>query len=199
MDNLFTNKYPYTDLEQLNLTWVIETINKVDRDLSDIKEQCEQIAKETAQDVADQLIIVVNQKILALTGVVDALQNAFNGLSNEVDAKLLAMQNQINGFKTYIDAQIQASNNLTDIKIAHNNAYIFDVITNELVPQLKVRNFFTGTYVSIQQMFDTLASLHVTDGLSYQELTNKNKSYADITAYGFSYEDLLLHGDSLIT
>ena len=199
MDNLFTNKYPYTDLEQLNLTWVIETINKVDTDLSDIKEQCEQIAKETAQDVADQLIIVVNQKILALTGVVDALQNAFNGLSNEVDAKLLAMQNQINGFKTYIDAQIQASNNLTDIKIAHNNAYIFDVITNELVPQLKVRNFFTGTYVSIQQMFDTLASLHVTDGLSYQELTNKNKSYADITAYGFSYEDLLLHGDSLIT
>ena len=199
MDNLFTNKYPYTDLEQLNLTWVIETINKVDTDLSDIKEQCEQIAKETAQEVADQLIIQVDLKISALTGVVEALQNAFNGLSHDVDVKLADMQNQINGFKTYIDGQIQASNNLTDVKIAHNNAYIFDVITNELVPQLKVRNFFTGTYVSIQQMFDILASLHVTDGLSYQELTNKNKSYADITAYGFSYEDLLLHGDSLIT
>ena len=199
MDNLFTNKYPYTDLEQLNLTWVIETINKVDTDLSDIKEQCEQIARATAQEVADQLIIVVNQKILALTGVVNALQNAFSDLNADVNAKLIDMQNQINGFKTYIDGQIQASNNLTDVKIAHNNAYIFDVITNELVPQLKVRNFFTGTYVSIQEMFDTLASLHVTDGLSYQELTNKNKSYADITAYGFSYEDLLLHGDSLIT
>lgn len=198
MDNIFTNKYPYTDLEQLNLTWVIETINKVDTDLSGIKEQCEAIAKATAQKVADELIITVDQKILALTGVVDALQLAFNGLDHDVDVKLTDMQSQISGFKTYIDQQINASNNLTDIKIAHNNAYIFDVITTELVPQLKVRNFFTGTLVSIQEMFDTLASLHVTDGLSYQELTNKNKSYADITAYGFSYEDLLLHGDSLI-
>ena len=199
MDNLFTNKYPYTDLEQLNLTWVIETINKVDTDLSDIKEECERIARETAQSVADSLILVVDQKILALTGIVTALQNAFNGLNHDVDVKLANMQAQIAGFKTYIDTKVQASNNLTDVKIARNNAYIFDVITHELVPQLSVRNFFTGDMVSIQTMFDTLASLHVTDGLSYQELTNKNKSYADITAYGFSYEDLLLHGNSLIT
>ena len=199
MDNLFTNKYPYTDLEQLNLSWVIETINKVDTDLSDIREECEQIARDTAQAVADNLILVVDQKILALTGIVTALQNAFNGLNHDVDVKLADMQNQINGFKTYIDTKVQASDNLTDVKIARNNTYIFDVITHELVPQLSVRNFFTGDMVSIQTMFDTLASLHVTDGLSYQELTNKNKSYAEITAYGFSYEDLLLHGNSLIT
>lgn len=199
MDNLFTNKYPYTDLEQLNLSWVIETINKVDTDLSDIREECEKIAKDTAQAVADNLILVVDQKILALTGIVNALQQAFTGLNQEVDTKLANMQAQINGFKTYIDTKVQASDNLTDVKIARNNTYIFDVITHELVPQLSVRNFFTGDMVSIQTMFDTLASLHVTDGLSYQELTNKNKSYADITAYGFSYEDLLLHGNSLIT
>lgn len=199
MDNLFTNKYPYTDLEQLNLSWVIETINKVDTDLSDIREECEQIARDTAQAVADNLILMVDQKILALTGIVNALQQAFTGLNQEVDTKLANMQAQINGFKTYIDTKVQASDNLTDVKIARNNTYIFDVITHELVPQLSVRNFFTGDMVSIQTMFDTLASLHVTDGLSYQELTNKNKSYADITAYGFSYEDLLLHGNSLIT
>lgn len=199
MDNLFTNKYPYTDLEQLNLSWVIETINKVDTDLSDIREECEQIARDTAQAVADNLILVVDQKILALTGIVNALQQAFTGLNQEVDTKLANMQAQINGFKTYIDTKVQASDNLTDVKIARNNTYIFDVITHELVPQLSVRNFFTGDMVSIQTMFDTLASLHVTDGLSYQELTNKNKSYAEITAYGFSYEDLLLHGNSLIT
>lgn len=199
MDNLFTNKYPYTDLEQLNLSWVIETINKVDTDLSDIREQCAQIAKETAQGVADELIVEVDLKIGALKAIVDGLQASFIGLNNQVDAKLLDFQNQINDFQHYIDVQITASNALTDAKIAQNNTFIFDTITHELVPNLEVRNFFTGTNVSIQQMFDILASLHVTDGLSYQELTNKNKSYADITAYGFSYEDLLLHGNTLIT
>lgn len=199
MDNLFTNKYPYTDLEQLNLSWVIETINKVDTDLSDIREQCAQIAKDTAQGVADELIVEVDLKIGALKAIVDGLQASFTGLNNQVDAKLLDFQNQINDFQHYIDVQITASNALTDSKIAQNNTFIFDTITHELVPNLEVRNFFTGTNVSIQQMFDILASLHVTDGLSYQELTNKNKSYADITAYGFSYEDLLLHGNTLIT
>ena len=199
MDNLFTNKYPYTDLEQLNLTWVIETINKVDTDLSTIKEDCEAIARASAQEVADTLIIQVDLKMAALTAIVDGLKNAFEGLSTEVDTKLNNMQAQIAGFKTYIDNQIIGVKNYTDVKIAQNNTYIFDEITHELVPQLEVRNFFTGTDITIQGMFDLLASLHVTDGLSYQELTNKNKSYADITAYGFSYEDLLLHGDSLIT
>ena len=194
----FINKYPYTDMENLNLDWVIETINKVDTDLSDIKEQCAAIAKETAQEVADQLIIEVDLKVGALKAIVDGLQASFTGLSDYVDQKLLDMQGQIDGFQHYIDTQITASNALTDVKISQNNDYIFDVITHELVPQLEVRNFFTGINVSIQQMFDILASLHVTDGLSYQELTNKNISYAGLTALNFSYEDLLLHGNSLI-
>ena len=209
MSGYFNNKYPYTDFEQLNLSWVIETINKVDTDLSGIREECAAIARAEAQSVADALIITVDQKIHALTTVVNGLVADYNlykqqlngemsAFEHAVDLKILDMQAQITAFKTYIDAKVQASDNLTDIKIAHNNAYIFDVITHELVPQLTVRNYFDGTLVSIQSMFDTLAQLHITDGIDYATLTARNKTYAEIAALNITYEDLLMHGNTLI-
>ena len=206
---MFINKYPYTDMENLNLDWVIETINKVDTDLSGIREDCERIAREAAQEVADALIIQVDQKISDLTGVVNGLVADYTAFKRDVndeiaayitviDGKIADMIAQIAGFKTYIDTKVQASDNLTDIKIAHNNAYIFDVITHELVPQLTVRNYFSGELVSIQDMFNTLAQLHVTDGIDYQTLTSRNKTYAEVAALNITYEDLLMHGNSLI-
>ena len=209
MSGYFNNKYPYTDFEQLNLSWVIETINKVDTDLSGIREECAAIAKAEAQSVADALIIQVDQKIGALTNVVNGLVNDYTaykqtldqemaGFEHEIDLKISDMVAQIAGFRTYIDTKVQASDNLTDIKIAHNNAHIFDVITHELVPQLTVRNYFDGTLVSIQSMFDTLAQLHITDGIDYDTLTARNKTYAEIAALNITYENLLMHGNSLI-
>lgn len=206
---MFINKYPYTDMENLNLDWIIETINKVDTDLSGIREDCERIAREAAQKVADALILQVDQKISDLTGVVNGLVADYTAFKRDVndemaayitviDGKIADMIAQIAGFKTYIDTKVQASDNLTDIKIAHNNAYIFDVITHELVPQLTVRDYFSGDLVSIQDMFNTLAQLHVTDGIDYQTLTSRNKTYAEVAALNITYEDLLMHGNSLI-
>lgn len=206
---MFTSKYPYTDMENLNLDWVIQTINKVDTDLSGIREDCERIAREAAQEVADALILQVDQKISDLTGVVNNLVNDYTAFKRDVndemtayitviDGKIADMIAQIAGFKTYIDTKVQASDNLTDIKIARNNAYIFDVITHELVPQLTVRDYFSGDLVSIQDMFNTLAQLHVTDGIDYDTLTLRNKTYAEVAALNITYEDLLMHGNSLI-
>lgn len=194
----FINKYPYTDMENLNLDWVIKTINRVDTDLSTIKKDCERIARETAQNVADQLIIEVNQKIHDLTDIVNNLENDFAQVKREltddfnayvtlIDNKIRIMQNQLNAFSALIDTKISA-----------NNAYLINEISNNFASVINVRNFFTGTMVTLQYMLDTLAALHVTDGLSYTELTNKNISYAGLTALNFSYEDLLMHGNSLI-
>lgn len=206
---MLINKYPYTDMENLNLDWVIQTINKVDTDLSGIREDCERIAREAAQEVADALILQVDQKISDLTGVVNGLVADYTAFKRDVndemaayitviDGKIADMIAQIAGFRTYIDTKVQASDNLTDIKIARNNAYIFDVITHELVPQLTVRDYFSGDLVSIQDMFNTLAQLHITDGIDYQTLTSRNKTYAEVAALNITYEDLLMHGNSLI-
>lgn len=194
----FTSRYPYTDMENLNLDWVIKTINRVDQDLSGIREDCERIARETSQAVADDLIIQVNQKIAALTGVVNQLERDFDAFKRDVNDEFAAYVTVIDNAIANMRNQINSFGAVMDAKISVNNAYIFDEITNHLVPNLKVRDFFTGLDISIQDMFNKLASLHVTDGLSYAQLTAKNISYAGLTALNFSYEDLLMHGDSLI-
>ena len=194
----FFNKYPYTDMENLNLDWVIKTINQVDTDLSGIREDCERIAREAAQDVADQLIIQVDEKIRQLDAIVDGLERDFKDFKDEINSEFAGYVAVIDHAIADLKNQINSFVALIDSKIAINNAYIFDEITNHLVPNLKVRDFFTGLDISIQDMFNKLASLHVTDGLSYSELTGKNISYAALTALNFSYEDLLIHGNSLI-
>ena len=207
--NMFFAKYPYTDLEQLNLTWVIDVVNQVDTDLSSIREECKEIAHAEAQAVSDQLTEYVNTQINDIQLQLDQFRRDFDlaiqdlddryaQFIRDVDATLHAFDLRIQAFKQYIDDQITIVNATTDAKIANNTAYIFDEITNNLVPNLTVIDFFTGNKISIQAMFDKLATLHITDGIDYAELANRNKTYADLTAYYMTYTDMLEHGNTII-
>lgn len=205
----FVNKYPYTDFENLNLDWVIETINRVDKDLAGIKEECIAAALDAVNPRIADMEAYVDGKVRDLTNTVNDLSNAFDAFKIDinhdfddfvtaVEADIARLTLEIANFKSYIDAQIVSVNARTDNRIAQNNAYIFNVIENDLLANLTVIDYFTGDAISIQNMFNKLAQLHITDSITYGEIFARGKTYGDITALGITYGDILMHGNTLI-
>ena len=70
---------------------------------------------------------------------------------------------------------------------------------SETVGSLLVVNFFNGEKVTIQEMFDTLAKLHIQDPLTYTEYAEKNITNENLSLLNISYTDLVLRGKQLIS
>ena len=202
------NEYPYTDLHELNLDWAIAKIKELDKRVDDITEEIAQEVYEEAiiyidEHLADviaefnQLKIDVEADIRQITEDFNALNQQFIDLAGDFDTLVATVDYKINQIRLYIDGQIAGVNLRTDAAIAANNDYILGQMS-QFLSQIKVLNFFTGEYVSIQDMFDYLAMLHVTDGIDYADLASRNKTYTELAAYNMTYTDLVLHGNSII-
>ena len=193
----FWNKYPYTDFHELNLDWVLNEIATIENRLDTIKDELKaELTVELKAYVDEELATVVEQ-FNALKEYVDVLSDEFDDLKFAVDSFEATVTNKVNNLQSYIDSQIQACNNRTDILIASNNEYILERLGEEL-RNAKVINFFTGELVSVQDMFNTLALLHLTDGIAYNQITARGYTYGSIEALGLTYEDIIMHGNSLL-
>ena len=82
--------------------------------------------------------------------------------------------------------------------IERNNEYIFREIEDNLLANISVINYFTGERMTIQKMFDYLASLHLENAITYNGLREKNLTYAELIAKSISYTELVKNGGALL-
>ena len=191
----FFNKYPYTDFHELNLDWLLDRMRKLEDELN---EALETLSKEIFDEVMSEINPKLKQMQDEMTGLQNdftALRGQFEGLDKDFDDFTAYVNGQLLYLQNYVDAQAVACNEYTNTRIAQNNDYILSELTQYL-SQIKVINFFTGELVSVQDMFDYLATLHTTDNIDYDTMALRAKTYTELAAFNKTYTDLVMNGNT---
>ena len=194
---IFDNKYPYSDFHELNLDWILETVSNLEKRVDTLKNEfLEQANKYTDEKFAEfkSDLAELEQE---LNTVVGELQAQYSEFTRVINARIQFIQNDIDSLNQKIDAEIIGANEYTNQAIMQNNDYLIEKLS-ETVGSLLVINFFTGKKVTIQEMFDTLAKLHIQDPLTYTEYAEKNITNTNLLLLNISYTDLVLRGKQLI-
>lgn len=203
------NTYPYTDAHELNLDWVIDKIKKLDIDIETVAERATQAAIAATREYVDEQLSQVitdfnllRQDVRSLEADFDnvkaELQAQYASFVREINAQIVLMSSRIDDIREEINTDIIGVNARTDLAIQQNNDYIFGVIEDHIAEEVKVVNFFTGERVSIQNMFNYLALLHVDDGATLNDIADAAKTALQIVNINASCTDWVLHGKSLI-
>ena len=188
---------PYTNFHELNLDWLLKEVKALGARIDGLKD-----------DIITEANRYTDQKIISIKNDFEALKAEFNRIVADLDeqydvfidvveAQFEFMREEIRSFEARMAAQETRINERTDIAIQQALDAFSEKIPEEF-EQLTVNNFFTGQLVSIQDMFDYLASLHVQNGLTYDEITAKRKTYAQMAAYNATYQQITLNSASII-
>lgn len=193
----FFDKYPYTDFHELNLDWLIAEMKALEKHVDDTYSTLyNQLSADLKTYIDEEIASVLAEftilktEFIALRSQFVALEDLFNAYEAEINAK-------IDAINARITAEIQGVNDRTDILIASNNQFLLDTMSVQL-RNMKVLNFFNGEYITVQDMFNYLANLHLTDGIAYNQITARGYTYGSIEALGLTYSDIINHGNTLL-
>ena len=194
---IFDNKYPYSDFHELNLDWILETVSNLEKRVDSLKNEFLEQANKYTDEKFAEFKNDLSELEQELNTVVGELQAQYSEFTRVINARIQFIQNDIDDLNQKIDAEIIGANEYTNQAIAQNNDYLIEKLS-ETVGSLLVINFFTGEKVTIQEMFDTLAKLHIQDPLTYTEYAEKNITNENLALLNMTYTDLVLRGKQLI-
>ena len=125
------------------------------------------------------------------------LGEQYYAFTNAVNARIQFISNEVNRIDNKIDDEIIGANEYTDQAIKNNNGYLIEQLSQS-VRNFTVINFFTGEKITVQDMFDALAQLHIQTAMTYDIYANKNISYSALSLLNINYTELIMKGNELI-
>ena len=188
--------YPYTDLNNINLDFILRRMKALEGQLQIIKQEAIEAATENAKAYVDEQLNSFYAEFDALklqfanvSNQVSTLTNSFNAFVNYVDG-------EIANIRATLDADIQGVLSSTDQKIADAKNEIYENLATELA-KIKVINYFTGETISVQDMFNYLAMLHVSDSIDYDTMALRAKTYSQLALLNITFTNLAMHGNTV--
>ena len=192
----FFHRYPYSDFHELNLDWIIS-------EMKTLQDQMDGLLEEAIRQATANAIAYIDVKLADIQARFNEVLLHFNTLSAEVSALNATVEaftrnfnSQIDALKTYIDDGLHAQTLQTQLLIAQNNEYLLAEMEQYLT-QIKVINYFTGERVTIQDMFNYLATLHLNDAIDYDTMAYRALTYSYLASLNINYTNLAMHGNTL--
>lgn len=189
--------YPYTNMSDTNLDWVISTVKKLEQELDDVQKKW----TEESTKYTDEQIAIVKNEIANLEGEISDFKteiiNSQNAFEQTIINRILTLEFNFNQFKEHINDEVKSAYDYTNQAIDFNNEYLINELS-KMTKKLTVINYFTGIETPIQDMFDYLAQFHTQNAITYSELALRDKSVNDIITLDITYTDLALNGGELI-
>ena len=188
--------YPYTDLHDLNLDWVINRMKEIEAELENVAREATDAAIAASKEYIDEQLSDITEGFNELKTLVYTLEGDVSDLKDAIDIFENLVNIKIEAIRSEAIAMNEATNSRMEIMIEQNNNFLLNQMESYL-SQIKVINFFTGEKVTIQDMFNYLAMLHLTDSITYTVMAVRNKTYTELAGLNITYTDLVEHGNTL--
>ena len=183
-------QFPYTNFHDLNLDWVLKEVKRV----SEAVDRWSTEVLDAAKTYTDVKVAAeaerANQANLELKQTVET---AIRDFQNVVNGAISGFQEQLRQQDIEIEANLAAARSYTNSQITQNNEFLMEEISKGLI-DLKVLNLFTGKYVTVQEMFDYLATFHLTGAISVAQINNAQRTVNTVVGYNATCTDIVING-----
>ena len=190
----YNYEYPYTDPNRYNADWLLNKMKELEGKLDGILEEALKLTKE----YVDTRLSEYQAQIVQIRKEIQAVSDRTDELSAEMVQQVIRLEGLISDAEREAESLFIIANNRTDLQIERNNEYIFREIEDNILANITVINYFTGEHVTVQDMFDYLASLHLENAITYNGLRDKNLTYAALIAKRITYTELVKNGNTLL-
>lgn len=172
----------------------LELIEKLTTKINELVAQVNSLENVSNAYTDEQITIFKSQLDAKIDSINSDLRVLIGSVADKESADYLELKEDIQAVANSIKAQV-------DLAISQYNTWLMDYLSKQIL-DIKVINFFNGQKVSIQDMFDYLAQLHVTNGLTYAEITNRLYTYGEIISIcnngNYTYADLITDANTIL-
>lgn len=126
------------------------------------------------------------------------LQTDYRNFTGNVNNRFTDFEKRLADIVKEVNEIVYSVNARTDLAIQRNNEYIFKEINDNILGNISVINYFTGEHVSVQEMFNYLATLHLDNSLTYTVLIVKDITVDSLVRKNMTYTELIRNGGTLL-
>lgn len=190
----YNYEYPYTDPNRYNDDWLLNKMEELEGRLDGIVEETLALTK----TYVDNRLATYQSQIESIKQEIAEVSQRTNTLSVHVAEEVFRLESKILDAERKAESLFIIANNRTDLQIERNNEYIFREIEDNVLANITVINYFTGEHMTVQDMFNYLASLHLQNAITYNGLRDKNLTYTELVAKSITYTELVKNGATLL-